>query len=681
MGANGIQFAASISLQMLPPIAIPVIMTSTGLYTAGVVGNQDQRMAITFNCPHCKKKYKLADSMTGRRVTCAEAKCRKQFVVPAPVRTALAAPIPNADEFAAAALSESAAPAPAKTEAKREAEPIKVKCPHCDFGNTFEARMAGKNAPCQNDDCRKIIKVPLLEKAEAKDWRKVGKSAPSMARVDTEPGMEGAWGVAQQTAVSREALKEAEAIGGPEEEEGPNWRKRIIRIAIGLLVVGLVGYGIFYGVRRWNRGQERRTMEDALKLAIKPEESKLTSEQAGLIFLFAAEQAEHQKRWTDAKEKLDQARGRIKNNSLTPSTPEQSLALLDVALHIADLAGTKEELQNEQRLDWQKAKLDEAMRQTVQLLPQDGSDEVHDLHTVVFRELVRKMAARGQFDACILIANQNCPNDRSEVLAVMGLEMLSQGQRDRAEKLAKDADAGNAAQAPSLIALWLAIGSPDSDKAKEGLARAQAIAPEPTKAQSLTPVQRIGWAAGLARQGKLEKAREILADKGGSADERFRAKVAVAEAVMATQPSDTTELQACADQLEREFKKEPAPMWILWRLVQLSLKAGRADLAKLFLDKISDPSLKAEAQLVFLRADLKTAAAKKETIDYSRAKEVGDPDKLTQGWAWMEIARHNARIRGDSKERSEVRGWPSDRDRWKAFGYAGVALAGYQEEN
>src|SRR5262245_25072036 len=215
-------------------------------------------MAIAFNCPHCKRKYKLPDNMTGRRVTCAEANCRKQFVVPTPVRTA-AAPIANADEYAAAALSEPAVVV--QTKAEPEAAPIKVKCPHCDIENTFEGRMAGKNAPCQNDDCRKIIKVPLLEKAEAKDWRKMGRSAPSMARVDVEPGMEGAWGAAQQTAVSREALKQAEAIGGPVEEERPNWPKRIIRITLAVAIVGLVAYGVFYGLRRYNRGQERRTMD------------------------------------------------------------------------------------------------------------------------------------------------------------------------------------------------------------------------------------------------------------------------------------------------------------------------------------------------------------------------------------------------------------------------------------
>jgi hypothetical protein len=644
-------------------------------------------MAIIFNCPHCKKKYKLADNMAGRRVICSEANCRKQFVVPARVPTAAAAPIANPDEFAAAALSEPAVPVPVKTEKETEVAPVKVKCPHCDFENTFEARMAGKNAPCQNDDCRKIIKVPLQEKAEAKDWRKVGRAAPSMARVDTEPGMEGAWGVAQQTAVSREALKEAEAIGGPVEEEGPNWRKRIVRIAVALVLMGLIGYGIFYGVRRWNRGQERRTMETALKLATNPEESKLKPEQAGLIFLFAAEQAEHQKRWAEAKDYLEQARGRLKGNvsESAQQSPENSLALLDVALRIADLAGTKEELQAEQRLDWQKARLDEAMRQTVQLLPQDASNDVRDLHAIIFRELVRKMEARGQFDACKLIVNQNCHDDRSEVLAAMGLEMLSQGHRDRAEQLAKEAypeTAAQAPQAPSLIALWLAIGSPDSpDKSKEAKARAQAIAPEPAKNQSFTPIQRIGWAAGWARQGDLEKARWLLSDKGGSAEERFRAKAAVAEAVIATQPSDSTELQACADQLEREFKKEPAPMWVLWRLVQLSLKGGRTDLAKLFTEKISDPSLKANAQLILLRADLKAAVAKKEAMDYYRAKEIADPDKLAQAMAWMEIARHNARIRGASKERSEVQGWTGEQEKWKPFGFAGVALAGYQQEN
>jgi len=291
------------------------------------------------------------------------------------------------------------------------------------------------------------------------------------------------------------------------------------------------------------------------------------------------------------------------------------------------------------------------------------------------------MNARGQFDVCIPIVNQICTDDHSEVLAVMGLEMLSLGQRDKAEKLARAADSGTAAQAPSLIALWLAIGSPDSpEKAKEALAHAQAIAPEPAEKQSFTPVQRIGWAGGWARQaGKLDKARKLLlADKGGSADERFRAKAAAAEAVIVTQPSDSTELQACADQLAVDFKKEPAPMWVLWRLVHLSLKAGRADLAKFFTDKIGDPTLKAQAQLVLLRADLK---GKKETADWNRAKEVGDPESMAQSLAVVEIARHNTRIGGDSKVRKDLRDWTTERERWKPFVYVGIALAGYPEEN
>ncbi|HEV3146421.1 MAG TPA: hypothetical protein VGZ47_21215, partial [Gemmataceae bacterium] len=623
-------------------------------------------MAIAFSCPHCKKKYKLADNMAGRRVTCADAKCRKQFVVPTPVPTAQPASHVNAEEYAAAALSEPAAPVEAKKEP--EAAPIKVKCPHCDFQNTFEARMAGKNAPCQNDECRKVIKVPLLEKEGAKDWRKMGKPAPSLARIDTAPGMEGAWGVVQQTAVSREALKEAEAIGGPEEEEGPNWRKRIIRIVVAVTVLGLIAYGIFYGVRRWNRGQERRTMDLALKAANNPEESKLKPEQAGLIFLLAAEHSEHQQRWTDAYSQLREAAGRLKGNSLSP---DRSLAIINVSVDLADLIGTKEELDAGQRLGWQKEKLDDALRQTLQQLQQGTSEDIRDLHSIAFAKLVRKMSARGQFEGCVRLASQTCSDDhRSEVLAVMGLEMLRLGQRNRAEELAMQADGGNKAQAPSLIALWLAIGSPDSpEKAKEGLAHAKAIAPEPAKNESFTPVQRIGWAAGWARQDKLDKARELLSDKSGSPEERFRAKAAVAEVVVAAQPSDTTELQACAEQLAKDFKNQPAPMWVLWRLVHVSLKAGKPDFAKYFAEAIGDPSLRAEAQLAMLRAELDAAAAKKETVSESRALDVGDPDGMAQAMACMEIARHNTRISSASKVMKDVGGWSSKLEKWKPFAY------------
>src|SRR5207237_7190695 len=139
-------------------------------------------------------------------------KCGKSFAVsasaePAAVPAAAGHAPADAESLALSVLAEESVAK--KEEAKPEAEPIVVKCEHCDFVNRFEARMAGRNAPCA--ECRRILKVPLPVKAEAKDWRTV-QAKPTLARQDTEQ-LEGAWGVGQAQAVSVEALKGAD-VGG-----------------------------------------------------------------------------------------------------------------------------------------------------------------------------------------------------------------------------------------------------------------------------------------------------------------------------------------------------------------------------------------------------------------------------------------------------------------------------------
>src|SRR5580700_4629857 len=172
-------------------------------------------MPIAIHCPHCDKSYRLKDELAGKRVNCTNPSCKKTFTVtssanvngttpPKPSTPSAKPVVKTAEEIALAALAaeDRAMAAQAEVEKKQlESAPITVKCQFCDHVSTYEARMAGKNAPCQNEDCRKIIKVPLPTKADPKDWRNVQKR-PTAARVDTEQ-LEGAWGNVQSQAVSR----------------------------------------------------------------------------------------------------------------------------------------------------------------------------------------------------------------------------------------------------------------------------------------------------------------------------------------------------------------------------------------------------------------------------------------------------------------------------------------------
>ncbi len=183
--------------------------------------------------------------------------CRPAPPTPVKASTSAVPPV-DAEQLALALLSEELK----RSEPEPEVEQIKiaVKCQHCDFENVFEGRMAGKNAPCQNEDCRKIIKVPALEKEQAKDWRTVGKR-PSLAKVD-EAALEGAWGNVQTQAVSREAIVQAEA-DRIDEAEPVSWGKRIAYGLGGLAALGLLTVGILWVVRMRSAGKQER----AIKLA------------------------------------------------------------------------------------------------------------------------------------------------------------------------------------------------------------------------------------------------------------------------------------------------------------------------------------------------------------------------------------------------------------------------------
>ena len=63
--------------------------------------------------------------------------------------------------------------------------------------------LEGKQGPCP--ECRRIVKVPLREKKDPKDWRKVRTGVPSGAKVD-EPAPEGTWDAAAKTAALANVL-------------------------------------------------------------------------------------------------------------------------------------------------------------------------------------------------------------------------------------------------------------------------------------------------------------------------------------------------------------------------------------------------------------------------------------------------------------------------------------------
>src|SRR5262249_14360143 len=143
----------------------------------------------------------------------------------------------------------------------------------------------------------------------------------------------------------------------------------------------------------------------------------------------------------DAKNKFIAARGGIDS----PATAERSATLIELACRQASMAGDKEQSAKGVRLDWDKDKVSSEVRSTLAKLPPGSGEDFRDLRAYAFRRLTRVLASQGNVAAAEAIAKAIAPSEeQGEGLAVIGLELLAMGRRDDAERIAKQASAGQA---------------------------------------------------------------------------------------------------------------------------------------------------------------------------------------------------------------------------------------------
>src|SRR5262249_23762758 len=154
-----------------------------------------------------------------------------------------------------------------------ETKTIDFTCIYCDSPVRVSADLAGKQTPCP--ECRRIIKVPVLEKKGPVDWRKADVHGPSGARRDDTP-LEGAWGSATSArTVSRAALEEAAAI--PQVKESLTAKQWVVRGGLAAAAVATVAISVIL-VSGWlsDRAQ-KRALDKALQAV-----SLVTDQQAKL---------------------------------------------------------------------------------------------------------------------------------------------------------------------------------------------------------------------------------------------------------------------------------------------------------------------------------------------------------------------------------------------------------------
>src|SRR6267378_7320569 len=145
-------------------------------------------MALKFSCPHCRKGIRVKEELAGKKGKCPA--CHQVLTIPTVARPGAptsAKPTTESDieALALAALAEKEKTKPSPGPDSASSQKIEFPCPMCDEKISLSADLAGKRAPCP--ECKRIIKVPELQKEEPKDWRQPAKKGPSLAKGAQQP--------------------------------------------------------------------------------------------------------------------------------------------------------------------------------------------------------------------------------------------------------------------------------------------------------------------------------------------------------------------------------------------------------------------------------------------------------------------------------------------------------------
>jgi ribosomal protein S27E len=621
-------------------------------------------MAIKFSCPHCQKALSVKDHLAGKKVQCPA--CKKPLTIPAGGRILQSRPV-DVEALAAAALAEEAkAPAPVVEQAT-----IEFKCYYCDEQVRVSAELAGKQTPCP--ECRRIIKVPLLQKNQPKDWRTVDTRLPAGARRDVGPAPEGAWDTAA-VGVSRQALIEAQVI--PQARRRltvGQWIKRGVAVAAGVLVVvGATWMGIRYlAAKRQDQllAKALQYLEPAGKLS--PEAVAEIHRGAGVYAIRTRSRGSAER----ARNHFQQARAAILQAArLEPI--EREAALIHLAQAQIDLGGEKSDIEQETRLPWDEA--NKEIRQTLEnVSTSEGRAEA-------LRQVTRKFLAKNQGASAVALTSL-FPEEGPELLATVGLEMLHAKQEQMAETLANlalekaapqalapqapppegDGKPSAVPPAPSLIALWVALGKPD---------KVAAVAPPAAAEKVRDLLILLGNVKGLAVQGNFEQARARLAPIEAPED---RLPLLIALVATAADNGQATavrpDLESALNLTESNLKAQSVSPWQLLRLARAGVKAGLTERVQAVTRLVPDAATRGRMQLEVLRGRL---ADSKQRTDEAGMKIV-DANTPAHAEALEMLARHDAGLGSATEVQKGIEGWE---DKLKPLGYLGVAL-GLQDRN
>jgi hypothetical protein len=613
-------------------------------------------MPIRVKCPKCQTILGVKESLAGKKANCP--KCRFMLTIPAAKPPAAkAAPVPEDVEALALSTLAEEAPKPAA------AQIIEFECPFCAEMVKVNAELAGKQTPCPNEECKRIIKVPLLKADKPKDWRQVDPRAPIaglMKDGSTQP--DNAWSTSQKMRVSTEALVEADAIPI---KKAPvttaTWMRRGVFAGVALLA--LVGGG--WLALGWRSSSH---LEGPLNEALEQVKlnSKLTPAAGASILRGAGQFYGRRNLALKAKEQLDAARAKLINpGDNLPPDAERDTVLITLALALIDLGGAAQgDDENPTRLDW--ATVQKELGRVVQMLSSVEAKQtgLREIATALITQDKGEIAAAlaGQFsqpagkietpvgDPELKPAEtMRSPLDAQQIAILIAI-----GRKDEANQIRPAPGAKNKDQRKDK--------GKDEDENKDKKE-------EKIQKDDIDPVAQLGYAEGAARSGNFEEARWLAKHKGLPI-ERLEASLAVA--LIAAAQKKTADAKAnTEDALEAysPLDKAKVPLWLTIQLTRACARAGLADDAKKIANAPEDKAAKALAQLEILLPQIEssTAPLPATALDNLNAFK----DTLAYELALEKVARHNTRLGQSVAAQPLLEGLD---DSQKAFVQIGIAV-------
>jgi hypothetical protein len=622
-------------------------------------------MPIRVKCEKCKKTLSVKDHLAGKKIKCPV--CQNVVAVPAaPAATTAPAskPTPPAAAKKPAASAKPAAttisapermksngtPSPANT-AKSNGTPapepemielppenieaeaasafadepavpaaedgtpktIDFKCSYCEVELHLPLELAGKQAPCPNPECRRIIKVPLPKVAEKKDWRKMDRRGPAAAVINQPEQLENAWGTEEATRARQDSLAQAGAIAGPANKP----RGTLGWVRIGFFVgvaVAILAMLYVAGYKLIGRSQYHHAIKEIEDLVSekdpKIKNPLLRAEGHRTLALLhlreSAGKAEKARRHFLGALSLVESEN---PDNKSPAVNEQ-LFRIDIALAQVELGGDGDDVLRKNKLEWKDVR-DE-------LANTFGKIDGPEVQVLALRKIGGRLFEKKQAGLAI------------------GLAAALSNSESPGKNLA-----------PFRQQIAMLYAMPDHEENANKLVKK----PDPATLKELQDAHaRVGYAEGLACKDDYINALAIAQIPGPPKDKLEACLGVAAIAWQRKNKDEAAKFVKAAVSLVKEVK-EPSSSWP-WQQLQLVKLAACTEDAEAIKDIVKSlpAPFKLRARLeIFLALCEKSSG--EVSADSLQEIEAIDKEGITLALAWTALAQHNAR-QGASRARN-----------------------------